>query len=77
MLFYDAANGRKRTGMSNDYQGYTDLSSVLRTGRAVLVAMPLQEEAYRGADVLNKQQPLSGPLDKHRIIYRFVAPVGK
>ena len=48
-----------------------------RTGRAVLVAMPPQEEAYRGADVLNKQQPLSGPLDKHTVIYRFVVPVGK
>ena len=77
MLFYDAASGRKRTGMSSDYQGFADLSSVFRTGRAVLVAMPPQEEAYRGADVLNKQQPLSGPLDKHTIIYRFIVPVGK
>jgi hypothetical protein len=77
MLFYDSADGRKRTGMSNDYQGFTDLSGVFRTGRAVLVAMPPQEEAFRGADVLRNQQPLAGPLDKHTIIYRFVAPVGK
>jgi hypothetical protein len=77
MLFYEAANGRKRTGMSNDYQNFTDLSATFHTGRAVLVAMPPQEKSYRGADIHNKQQPLSSPLDKHTIIYRFVVPVGK
>jgi hypothetical protein len=87
MLFYDAADGRKRTGMSNDYQGFTDLSGVFQTGRAVLVAMPPQEETYYGAQVLrgpvprasetDVRQPLAGPLDKHTIIYRFVVPVGK
>ncbi len=77
MLFYDAASGHKRTGMSDDYQTFTDLSAAFRTSRAVLVAMPPQEEAFRGADVLNKHQPLTGPLDKHTVIYRFVVPVGK
>jgi len=77
MLFYDASGGRKRTGMANDYQRFTDLSAVFRTGRAVLVAMPPQEESCRGAEVLRNQQPLSGPLDRHTIIYRFVVPVGK
>jgi hypothetical protein len=77
MLFYDAAGGRKRTGMADDYQGFADLSGVFRTGRAVLVAMPPQEEAYRGAEVLRNQQPLAGPLDRHTIVYRFVVPVGK
>ncbi len=77
MLFYDVAGGRKRTGMANDYQRFTDLSAVFRTGRAVLVAMPPQEESCRGAEVLRNQQPLSGPLDRHTIIYRFVVPVGK
>lgn len=77
MLFYDSAGGRRRTGLSNDYQGFTDLSGVFRTGCAVLVAMPPQEEAFRGAEVLRSQQPLCGPLDRHTIVYRFVAPVGK
>ncbi len=76
MLFYDASGGRKRTGMSNDYQGHTDLS-VFRTDRAVLVAMPPQDEAFRGAEILRDQKPLSGSLDRHTIIYRFIAPVGK
>ena len=33
MLFYDSAGGRKRTGLANDYQGFTDFSGVFRTGR--------------------------------------------
>ena len=37
MLFYDAAGGRKRTSMANDYQGFTDLSGLLKAGRAILV----------------------------------------
>ena len=77
MLFYDSAGARKRTGLSNDYQGFTDLSGVFRTGRAVLVAMPPQEETFGGAELFRNQQPLAGPLDKHTIVYRFVAPVGK
>ena len=77
MLFYDAAAGLKRTGMANAYQGFTDLSAVFRTGRAVLVAMPPQDESCRGAEVLRNGEPLSGPLDRHTIIYRFVVPVGK
>ncbi len=77
MLFYDAASGQMRTRMSSNYQSFTDLSGVFRTDRAVLVAMPPQETAYRGAEVLNKRQPLAGPLDNHTIIYRFVVPVGK
>jgi hypothetical protein len=87
MLFYDSAAGRKRTGMANDYQGYTDLSGVFHTGRAVLVAMPPQEEAFHGAELLrgpvpqagetDTMRPLAGPLDRHTIVYRFIAPVGK
>ena len=77
MLFYDAAGGQMRTRMSSDYQGFADLSGVFRTGRAVLVAMPPQEAAYRGAEVLDKRQPLAGPLDSHTIIYRFVVPVAR
>lgn len=85
MLFYDAAGGRNRTHIANDYQGFTDLSAVLRAGRAVLVAMPPQEDDFRGADVLGSPasrsgeagKRLAGPLDRHTIIYRFVVPVGK
>ena len=77
MLFYDSAGGRKRTGLANDYQGYTDLSGSSARDRAVLVAMPPHEEAFAGAEVLRDEKPLVGPLDEHTIVYRFVAPVGK
>jgi hypothetical protein len=85
MMFYDAAGGRKRTGMANDYQGFTDLSGLLKTGRAVLVAMPPQDGSCRGADLLrgpvpksgeaDDRRPLGNALDRHTTIYRFILPV--
>ena len=57
MMFYDAAGGRKRTGMANDYQGFTDLSGLLKAGRAVLVAMPPQDGSCRGGDLLRGPCP--------------------
>jgi hypothetical protein len=86
MLFYDAAGGPKRTdGLVNDYQGFTDLSGLLKAGRAILVAMPPQDGSCRGADLLrgpvpnpdetDSRQPLGNALDRHTTIYRFILPV--
>lgn len=85
MMFYDAAGGRKRTSMANDYQGFTDLSGLLKAGRAVLVAMPPQDGSCRGGDLLrgpvpkpgepDTRRPLGNALDRHTTIYRFVLPV--
>jgi len=85
MMFYDAAGGRKRTGMANDYQGFTDLSGLLKAGRAVLVAMPPQDGSCRGGDLLRGPAPkpgepdnrrlLGNALDRHTTIYRFILPV--
>ncbi|MGA2255862.1 MAG: hypothetical protein ABSG53_14545, partial [Thermoguttaceae bacterium] len=85
MMFYDAAGGRKHTGMANDYQAFTDLSGLLKAGRAILVAMPPQDGSCRGGDLLRGQvpktgesdnrQPLGNALDRHTTIYRFVLPV--
>ena len=85
MLFYDAAGGRKRTGMANDYQGFTDLSGLLKAGRAILVAMPPQDGSCRGGDLLrgpvpkpgepDTRRPLGNALDRHTTIYRFILPV--
>jgi len=85
MMFYDAAGGRKRTGMANDYQGFADLSGLLETGRAILVAMPPQDGSCRGSDLLrgpvpkpgesDSRQPLGNALDRHTTIYRFILPV--
>jgi hypothetical protein len=38
MMFYDAANGRKYTGLLNRYQSFVDLSDHLELGQAVLWA---------------------------------------
>ncbi|MEI8375456.1 MAG: hypothetical protein WCJ35_21765 [Planctomycetota bacterium] len=85
MMFYDAAGGRKRTGMANDYQGFADLSGLLKTGRAILVAMPPQDGSCRGDDLLrgpvpkpgesDSRQPLGNALDRHATLYRFILPV--
>ena len=85
MMFYDAAGGRKRTGMANDYQGFTDLSGLLKAGRAILVAMPPQDGSCRGGDLLrgpvpkpgepDNRRPLGNALDRHTTIYRFILPV--
>jgi hypothetical protein len=72
-------------GMANDYQGFTDLSGLLETSRAILVAMPPQDGSCRGADLLRGEAPkpgepdhrrsLGNALDRHTTIYRFVLPV--
>jgi hypothetical protein len=85
MMFYDAAGGLGLTHMANDYQGFTDLSGLLKAGRAVLVAMPPQDGSCRGGDLLSgpmpkpggpdDRRPLGNALDRHTTIYRFVLPV--
>jgi hypothetical protein len=85
MLFYDAVGGRQWTGLANDYQGFTDLSGLLKAGRAVLVAVPPQDGSCRGGDLLrgpvprpdepDARRPLGNALDRHTTIYRFILPV--
>ena len=45
MMFYEAAGGRRYTGLWNAYQGFVDLSALLKADRAILVA-----QAPAGAD---------------------------
>ena len=85
MMFYDAGGERKHTGLANDYQGFTDFSGLLKTGCAILVAMPSHDNSCRGAELLrgpvpkagqpDNRQPLGNVLDRHTTIYRFVLPV--
>ena len=85
MMFYDASGGQKRIGMANDYQGFADLSGLLKTGRAVLVGMPPQDGSCRGGELLrgpvpkpgelDNREPLGNALDRHVTVYRFVLPV--
>ena len=78
MMFYKEAGGRRYTGLWNDYQDFVDLSDLLKTGSAILVAQaPADAANARGATLLGDGEPLAGQDDQHRVIYRFVFPVKK
>lgn len=79
MMFYSAAGGRRYTGLWNDYQGFVDLSDLLKTDRAILVARnPVASgTGSRGAELLRDGRPLAGSQDRHETMYRFVFPVKK
>jgi len=77
MMFYEAAGGRHYTHLSNSYQEFVDLSNLLKTGRAILVAQtPVPAaEGHEGAELLGDGKPLAGRQDQHGTIYRFIFPV--
>jgi hypothetical protein len=77
MMFYNAIDGRSYTKMDNEYQTFVDLSDLLKTGRAILMAEgPNQsQEKNHGAALLRDAKPLTGPTDKHITLYRFIFPV--
>ncbi len=79
MMFYEAAGGRGYAHIANDYQSFVDLSNMLKTGRAILVADALQNAAAKdqGATLLRKDAPVAGGGERHTVIFRFIFPVTK
>jgi hypothetical protein len=79
MMFYNAIDGLSYTRMDNGYQNFVDLSYLLKTGRAILVAEgpAAPQDKHHGAALLRDGKPLTGPMDKHVTLYRFVLPVKK
>ncbi len=79
MMFFEAAGGRRYTGLWNAYQGFVDLSTLLKTDRAILVTQGPSggAEKSRGAVLLRDNRPLGDAQDKHITMYRFVFPVKK
>jgi hypothetical protein len=79
MMFYEAAGGRSFSHLGNDYQSFVDMSNLLKTGCAILVAEAGRSpnEAKQGATLLRGDKPLAGNEDRHGAIYRFVFPVTK
>ena len=80
MMFFEAAGGRGYTGLGNGYQGFVDLSHLLTTRRAVLVAQgsTAPGQPGQGAHVLcndRNDQPIDAVEDRHVTVYRFVFPV--
>ncbi len=76
MLFHEAAGGTRYTDLSNAYQPFVDLSSLLKAGRAILVARVEQDgKPRRAAAVHRGGQPITAPDSQYVSIYRFVLPV--
>lgn len=72
MMFHQLAGGERYTaGLTNRYQGFTDLSGHLALGRAVLVG-----RAAESASTLSRDgAPIEGENHPRWTFYRFVIPV--
>ncbi len=80
MMFFESAGGRRYTGLMNRYQSFVDLTSLLKTDRAVLLAtVPagLQENSQTGADLLIDGKPVADARGRALSVYRFVFPVAQ
>jgi hypothetical protein len=86
MMFYEAAGGRRYTGLWNAYQEFVDLSTLLKADRAILVAQgpASDDETRHGAQLVRLTKPndadvrpLGSTHDQHITLYRFVFPVKK
>lgn len=80
MMFYDAAGGRRYTGLAHSYQPFVDLSDLLRTDRAILIVMNADDAAggkLPGADLLLSSG--GRPIDEYKLrrqtVLRFILPV--
>ena len=80
MIFFDAAGGRRYTGLSNSYQTFVDLSGLLKANRAVLIASigadrPSGELGGADLVVSPRGQPSPERQTRRDTIIRFVFPV--
>ncbi len=73
MMFYEAIGGVNYTGTLNRYQHRIDMSYVLQTDRAILLA----RAPGTGSQWFDADKPLKSNQDQHWLFYRFVAPVQK
>lgn len=71
MMFYDAAGGRRYTGLANRYQEFIDLSDHLELGQAILWGVASEQPS----ELVNEGKPLDGASRKHWTFYRYVLPL--
>jgi hypothetical protein len=84
MMFFGAAGGDWYTGLSNSHQGFVDMSGLVRSDRAVLVAWlggddNRQDEGRAGAElaVSRRGEPVEVRPERHLRVLRFVFPVAE
>ena len=80
MMFFEAAGGTTYTTLLNGYQHFVDMSSMLKTDRAILVAVgePMQGASGRlGTELLRDGQPLADTNDPRVTVLRIVLPLKK
>jgi hypothetical protein len=80
MMFFQAAGGRRYTGLFNQYQAFVDLSGLLAADRAILVATSSAADPHRsdhGVQLLCDGRPLENAHGRHTTLCRFVLPIGK
>jgi len=77
MMFFQMSGGSRYTGLMNRYQEFVDLSDLLRTDRAILVAeaVSAQGQPRYGARLLRDGEPLDDPGNRHKAVIRFLLPV--
>jgi hypothetical protein len=73
MMFHNLAGGAPYTGLWNRYQSFSDLTSTLRSGRAVLVA----RLAAPVATLLRDDQAMAADDTQRWSYIRFVLPVSR
>ena len=71
MTTFELAGGQKYTGLTNNYQGFVDMSRLIRNGRAVLVG----RSRIRATEMQRDGKSLSSDRGQHWTIYRYVFPV--
>ncbi len=71
MTTFELAGGQKYTGLTNNYQGFVDMSSLIKNGRAVLVG----RSRTSATEMQRDGKSLSSDRGQHWTIYRYVFPV--
>ena len=71
MMFYAAAGGESYVELTHRYQPYLDLTTALRTGRAILVGLCKQPLS----DLRDREHSLAGEASEHWTFVRVIFPV--
>ena len=70
-FFHEASGGQAHTRLTHRYQGSVDMTSLLRSGRAVLIG----RSPRRSARLLDQERPIGADDDGHWTWFRVVLPV--